>query len=53
VLIGRAYVYGLGLGGEDGVHHVLRSLLADLDLQVGLAGHASVSELSAESLVRV
>jgi isopentenyl diphosphate isomerase/L-lactate dehydrogenase-like FMN-dependent dehydrogenase len=53
VLIGRAYVYGLGLGGEDGVHHVLRSLLADLDLQVGLAGHASVSELSAQSLVRV
>lgn len=52
VLIGRPYVHGLAVGGEDGVHHVLRSLLADLDLQVGLAGYASVSDLSPEALVR-
>jgi isopentenyl diphosphate isomerase/L-lactate dehydrogenase-like FMN-dependent dehydrogenase len=52
VLIGRPYVHGLAVAGEDGVHHVLRSLLADLDLQVGLAGYASVSELSPEALVR-
>jgi lactate 2-monooxygenase len=51
VLIGRPYVHGLAVAGEDGVHHVLRSLLADLDLQVGLAGYASVSELSPEALV--
>ena len=53
VLLGRPWVYGLALGGEAGVHHVLRSFLADLDLQVGLAGHASVSELSPESVIRV
>jgi isopentenyl-diphosphate delta-isomerase len=53
VLLGRPWVHGLALAGEAGVHHVLRSFLADLDLQVGLAGHASVSELSRESLVRV
>ncbi|HEX4017180.1 MAG TPA: alpha-hydroxy-acid oxidizing protein [Frankiaceae bacterium] len=52
VLIGRPYVHGLAVAGEEGVHHVLRSLLADLDLQVGLAGHASVAELSPESLIR-
>ena len=41
------------VGGEEGVHHVLRCFLADLDLQAGLAGHRSVHELSRESLVRV
>ncbi|GAA5156856.1 MULTISPECIES: lactate 2-monooxygenase [Amycolatopsis] len=52
VLLGRPYVYGLGLGGEDGVRHVLRSLLADLDLTLGLAGHRSPATLSPEVLVR-
>ncbi|UVS77531.1 lactate 2-monooxygenase [Actinokineospora sp. UTMC 2448] len=51
VLIGRPYVYGLGLGGEDGVRHVLRGLLADLDLTLGLCGRRSVSEVDS-SLVR-
>jgi len=52
VLLARPYVYGLALGGEDGVRHVLRTFLADLDLQLGLSGHASVGELSSASLVR-
>ncbi len=52
VLIGRPYVHGLAAAGEEGVHHVLRSLLADLDLQLGLAGYASVADLTADALVR-
>jgi lactate 2-monooxygenase len=52
VLLARPYVYGLALGGEEGVRHVLRTFLADLDLQLGLSGHASVGELSTASLVR-
>ncbi|MBK5305746.1 MAG: lactate 2-monooxygenase [Frankiaceae bacterium] len=52
VLLARPYVYGLALGGEAGVRHVLRTFLADLDLQLGLSGHASVGELSTTSLVR-
>jgi isopentenyl diphosphate isomerase/L-lactate dehydrogenase-like FMN-dependent dehydrogenase len=52
VLLARPYVYGLALGGEEGVRHVLRTFLADLDLQLGLSGHASVRELSTSSLVR-
>jgi lactate 2-monooxygenase len=52
VLIGRPYVHGLAVAGAEGVHHVLRCLLADLDLQVGLAGYASVAELTPESLQR-
>lgn len=50
VLLARPWVYGLGLAGEAGVEHVLRSFLADLDLQLGLSGHASVAELSPSSL---
>jgi len=50
VLVGRPYAYGLAHGGEDGVRHVLRSLLADLDLTLGLSGHRTPAELSAGSL---
>jgi isopentenyl diphosphate isomerase/L-lactate dehydrogenase-like FMN-dependent dehydrogenase len=52
VLLARPYVYGLALGGEAGVTHVLRTFLADLDLQLGLSGHAGLDELSDASLVR-
>ena len=53
VCLARTFVYGLAVGGEAGVTHVLRTFLADLDLQLGLSGHASVTELSPDSLVRV
>jgi lactate 2-monooxygenase len=52
VLIGRPYVHGLAIGGEHGVYHVLRGLLADLDLQVGLAGYASAADLTPDALIR-
>jgi lactate 2-monooxygenase len=52
VLLGRPWVYGLGLAGQPGVEHVLRGLLADLDLTLALSGHASQSELGAHSVVR-
>ena len=45
VLVGRPYVYGLGIGGEDGVRHVLRSLMAEFDLTMALAGCRSISDL--------
>jgi isopentenyl diphosphate isomerase/L-lactate dehydrogenase-like FMN-dependent dehydrogenase len=50
VLVGRPYVYGLGLGGEDGVRHVLRSLLAELDLSMALAGCVSLDDLGPQIL---
>jgi len=53
VLLGRPWVHGLGLAGEDGVHHVLRGFLADLDLQAGLSGHSSVAELGRSSVTRI
>ena len=50
VLLGRPYVHGLALAGQAGVEHVVKCLLADLDLQLGLSGHACVGELSRDSL---
>jgi lactate 2-monooxygenase len=45
VLLGRPYAYGLALGGEAGVTHVLRSVLAELDTTLALAGYATLAEL--------
>lgn len=45
VLVGRPYVWGLAVGGEDGVVHVLKNLLAELDLTLALSGHTSPASL--------
>jgi lactate 2-monooxygenase len=45
VLLGRPYAYGLALGGQDGVTHVLRSVLAELDTTLALAGYADLAQL--------
>ncbi|MCU1586558.1 MAG: hypothetical protein JWN31_51, partial [Frankiales bacterium] len=50
VLLARPWVYGLGLAGQEGVEQVLRRFVADLDLQLGLSGHAGLSDLSLSSL---
>ena len=51
VLLGRPYVYGLGLAGETGVRHVLGCLLAELELTMALSGVTRPAELTAELLV--
>jgi isopentenyl diphosphate isomerase/L-lactate dehydrogenase-like FMN-dependent dehydrogenase len=52
VLLGRPYLWGLALGGEPGVLAVLRAVLAELDLTVGLSGLTSIAELDRGALVR-
>ncbi|MGH3931422.1 MAG: lactate 2-monooxygenase [Pseudonocardiaceae bacterium] len=52
VLLGRPWVYGLGLAGQRGVEHVLRTVLGDLDLTLALAGYARPSELAVQSVVK-
>ena len=52
VLLGRPWVYGLGLAGQRGVEHVLRVVLGDLDLTMALAGYACPGDMSAQSVVR-
>jgi isopentenyl diphosphate isomerase/L-lactate dehydrogenase-like FMN-dependent dehydrogenase len=50
VLVGRLYAWGLALGGEEGVRHVLRAFLADLDINLALVGHSRPSEVGPEVL---
>jgi lactate 2-monooxygenase len=51
VLLGRPWVYGLGLAGQRGVEHVLRTILGDLDLTLALAGYRSPAELDTHSVI--
>jgi lactate 2-monooxygenase len=53
VLIGRPFVAGLALGGRPGVEHVLRSLLAEFDLAVGMMGYAGYRDMTPSSLHHV
>jgi len=52
VLLGRPYVWGLGLGGADGVKQVVRSFLAELDLTLTLSGFPDLLGLDGDCLVR-
>jgi isopentenyl diphosphate isomerase/L-lactate dehydrogenase-like FMN-dependent dehydrogenase len=52
VLVGRPYVWGLGLGGQQGVEQVLRSLLADFDLTLALSGYTKLSDVGQSALRR-
>ncbi|KPL59055.1 lactate 2-monooxygenase [Rossellomorea vietnamensis] len=53
VLIGRPYMYGLTLAGEQGVKDVIRNILADLDLTLALSGQSSISECDPSLLTDV
>ncbi|MBR7835141.1 lactate 2-monooxygenase [Actinospica durhamensis] len=50
VAIGRPYAYGLALGGEDGIVHVLRSLLAEADLLMAIDGYPTIADLNPDAL---
>ncbi|MFD7436194.1 lactate 2-monooxygenase [Streptomyces sp. NPDC059861] len=51
VLVGRPYVYGLALDGQGGVEHVIRCLLAELDLTLALSGHATPGTIGPADVV--
>jgi len=51
VLIGRPYVWGLALNGEDGVANVLEMLQAEFELAMTLSGATSVAQIN-RTLVR-
>jgi L-lactate dehydrogenase (cytochrome) len=52
IVIGRPYVHGLALGGEEGVTHMLRTLLAELDITIAIAGPADWRDLDRSALIR-
>ena len=52
VLVGRPYAYGLAIAGAAGAEEVLRNIIAEFDLTLGLTGHRSVAEITRDSIVR-
>jgi lactate 2-monooxygenase len=53
VLVGRPVAYGLAIAGASGAEAVLRDIIAEFDLVLGLTGHRSVADIHADSVVRV
>jgi lactate 2-monooxygenase len=45
VLLGRPYAYALAIGGQRGVEELIQNLMAEIDLNLALAGAHSVREL--------
>ncbi|KIM72057.1 hypothetical protein PILCRDRAFT_99416 [Piloderma croceum F 1598] len=50
VFIGPPYIYGLAIGGQEGVKHVLGAILPDLDLTLQMSGIPSVKSHDLEKL---
>ncbi len=53
VCIGRPYVYGLALAGEQGVKEVIQNMITDFELTMGLAGCKTISEISGENICSI
>ena len=51
--VSAAHVYGLAIGGTDGVRHVLRSILAEADLIMAVDGYPTLKDLVPGALRRV
>jgi 4-hydroxymandelate oxidase len=50
VLVGRPYLYGLGVAGSDGVRHVIEILRGELEAAMGLAGRTSLAAIDRSAL---
>lgn len=50
VLLGRLYIWGSAVAGEQGVRDVVLNLIADFDLTMGLCGCRNCAELKSEAL---
>lgn len=50
--VGRPYAWALAVGGEDGVVHLLRSMLAEADLLMAIDGYPGLADLRAEGALR-
>ena len=51
VMLGRAYIYGLGAGGEAGVTHALNIIHKELETTMGLCGERSIGGIGRHDLL--
>ena len=52
VMIGRAFLYGLGAYGEDGVRRALEILYKEMDLSMAFTGCRNIEEVTRDILVK-
>lgn len=50
--LGRPWVYGLSIAGEQGVREVIENLKADFELTMALSGCRSVDDIRSSTLIR-
>jgi lactate 2-monooxygenase len=48
VLLGRPYAYAMAAHGEQGVSHLIRTMMAEIDLSLALSGVTSISAVNRE-----
>lgn len=52
VLLGRPVIYGLAVGGQQGVQQVLQTIQREFELAMALAGCKSVADIGPQMLLR-
>ena len=52
VFVGRLWVWGLSIMGEEGVRHVMKSLLADFDITMAVGGLTQISDINHDFIGR-
>ena len=51
-MIGRAFIYGLGAYGEDGVRRALEIIHKECDLSMAFCGHTDINNVTTDILVK-
>lgn len=50
VFVGRLWIWGLSIMGEHGVRHVMKSLLAEFDILMNVAGFQSIDQIDRSAI---
>ncbi len=53
VLMGRPYAYAMAVGGQTGIEQWAHHLLAELDLEMALAGYARIADVDSSFVKKV
>ncbi|WP_367109470.1 L-lactate dehydrogenase [uncultured Psychrobacter sp.] len=51
-MIGRAFLYGLGAYGEDGVRRALELIYKECDISMAFCGHTDIKQVTSDILVK-
>lgn len=50
VMVGRMWIYGLSIMGEEGVRHVMKSLLSEFDILLNVGGYRNIKEITRDAV---